>query len=581
MKIFNSNGSKERLFEMMGRVNKININENINEIGGQSLNPINVLNVAFNQLVGKKLNIQQSKTYVGDNESFVELMGIDGEGNNVTFTFKVAGTEGDQDGVYNVNNALLTSFSFDSASGDVIELEENSLNQFNMQHKNEIIGIVSDYVDFDENVPEIDESYLDAIKKIDSYPFGGTPRTMQSSQAYGDKKPTNSNVRVNAPVLDKFVDEEVTIGTTGIMGGTPKPITSSTKSQIENIPEEKKKIIKTAINNITVKKGKPEYAPTAAEVQAEINRIKTVDKTVKESDETTMSKNDDFMFTTPVKYSGEKAFNTLSPNNKNVVIGIAQRDIDNQLRKSGINVESYMRTNYDEYIDKIKKLALIYFEQEYSRQAVNEEDNYPDPLGKKFKTKSKYPKSKKKPQTTVSIDENGDDEENVEILTKKHDETGEKLKGGLGDDKSPMNFDPEQVSLGIKVEMEHTDDPMEALEIALDHLTEDPEYYTVKDDPEASAQFNAAKDAEEKSEDEPYDSQDDDEEETDELLGFKPKNVGDYEGAEIDEELTTYQQNIIKNLPHQTSTSVPVSLGKSKSANQTTNAPNPPEGKWK
>jgi len=53
----------------------------------------------------------------------------------------------------------------------------------------------------------------------------------------------------------------------------------------------------------------------------------------------------------------------------------------------------------------------------------------------------------------------------------------DRLPGGLGDKKTREDFDPEQVEKGIKVEMEHTDDPELALEITLDHLTEDPEYY--------------------------------------------------------------------------------------------------------
>ena len=36
----------------------------------------------------------------------------------------------------------------------------------------------------------------------------------------------------------------------------------------------------------------------------------------------------------------------------------------------------------------------------------------------------------------------------------------------------------DQLSMGIKVEMEHTDDPNKAIEIAMDHLIESPEYYT-------------------------------------------------------------------------------------------------------
>jgi hypothetical protein len=41
-----------------------------------------------------------------------------------------------------------------------------------------------------------------------------------------------------------------------------------------------------------------------------------------------------------------------------------------------------------------------------------------------------------------------------------------------------VKFDPKQLAIGKKVEMEHTTDEKVALEIARDHLTEDPEYYT-------------------------------------------------------------------------------------------------------
>lgn len=43
----------------------------------------------------------------------------------------------------------------------------------------------------------------------------------------------------------------------------------------------------------------------------------------------------------------------------------------------------------------------------------------------------------------------------------------------------PLNkFDPEQIKMGLEVEKEHTDDPWEALQIAKDHLSEIPDYYT-------------------------------------------------------------------------------------------------------
>lgn len=54
----------------------------------------------------------------------------------------------------------------------------------------------------------------------------------------------------------------------------------------------------------------------------------------------------------------------------------------------------------------------------------------------------------------------------------------DEIPGGKGDDAIPQEFDKDQVLMGIRHEMEHTNDKDKALEIALDHLTEDPKYYT-------------------------------------------------------------------------------------------------------
>lgn len=53
----------------------------------------------------------------------------------------------------------------------------------------------------------------------------------------------------------------------------------------------------------------------------------------------------------------------------------------------------------------------------------------------------------------------------------------DKIKGGLADKKKPSDFDAKQLAAGIEVEMEHTDSIHTATEIAMDHLTEDPDYY--------------------------------------------------------------------------------------------------------
>jgi len=53
-----------------------------------------------------------------------------------------------------------------------------------------------------------------------------------------------------------------------------------------------------------------------------------------------------------------------------------------------------------------------------------------------------------------------------------------KLPGGVGDRAPSDQMDPIQLSTGIQIEMEHTNDPEIAKEISLDHLTVDPKYYS-------------------------------------------------------------------------------------------------------
>lgn len=53
-----------------------------------------------------------------------------------------------------------------------------------------------------------------------------------------------------------------------------------------------------------------------------------------------------------------------------------------------------------------------------------------------------------------------------------------KIPGGKAEGKSPKEFDSKQLLMGIEVELEHTGDRDLAREIAMDHLTEIPDYYT-------------------------------------------------------------------------------------------------------
>jgi DNA-binding ferritin-like protein len=54
----------------------------------------------------------------------------------------------------------------------------------------------------------------------------------------------------------------------------------------------------------------------------------------------------------------------------------------------------------------------------------------------------------------------------------------DQVPGGRADKKNPSDFDPKQLQMGVEIEQEHTKDRALAEEIAMDHLTEFPDYYT-------------------------------------------------------------------------------------------------------
>lgn len=64
-----------------------------------------------------------------------------------------------------------------------------------------------------------------------------------------------------------------------------------------------------------------------------------------------------------------------------------------------------------------------------------------------------------------------------EILAKREAAMKDKIPGGLASGKKPSDFDLAALAEGTKVEMEHTDSKATAREIAMDHLSEDPNYY--------------------------------------------------------------------------------------------------------
>lgn len=61
------------------------------------------------------------------------------------------------------------------------------------------------------------------------------------------------------------------------------------------------------------------------------------------------------------------------------------------------------------------------------------------------------------------------------------------IPGGRGDNAKPSQFDKSEIAMGMKVEKEHTDSKELAKQIAVDHLTEFPDYYTRLDKMESEA----------------------------------------------------------------------------------------------
>ncbi len=706
MKVFKQAGSKDRLLEMFQVVNKVKLNEAF----GQSLDAEKIVSVAFDELKNNILTVNHSNTQVNGNESYVELLCTDKEGNNISFVFKVNANEGDQEGVYDVGDIEMVSFSFDSADGDeTVEMDESGLRQFNAQHKNEYFNVIEDYVNVGEEEEVSDELYEDAIKLIDKVPYKVGSEQMVKHQEYADEKPTNAKVRVDAEELKKFVkedfedfqDDDDFAPLSDVDNEKDEPIDEPEMDDepVEEISDEKKKTIWQAHDNVIARSGDPNYAPTMDEIMDEVDRLEGVVKSLKKKVNVYPKEAEPFL---EEELEGEKklahqiALPEVTPKQREVILQAydivktgkpegyvptlkeVMAQIQEMLQSLNLNEDfkgeqsAQMKEMIEKIILKAKETVDIKLTQEgrkdislfeykeliaeeankifYEiRLASMNENDYPKEMGKEFAPDSDYPEKKKKykskkvkikeeeevmdgekqikrkyvalnsdmdfgklaaayqgllklkhsdfrstnvvqkalsalrdaitnylnqvkglsvteedvqnyfqnsmtrrfpsmteaeyPEVDNSDISEPEPEENdgmsfepegdeVAQIAQDKEEAGDALEGGKGDNKSPLEFDPDQILKGMEVEKEHTGDPLVAVEIVMDHLIEDPEYYTRKDDPEVSAQDNAAKDAEklnnEKTDAEKLDSEKtDDDKLTDELLGYKPKNVGE------------------------------------------------------
>jgi len=564
MKIHNPIGSKERFLEMFQGVNRIRLNE-VNT--GTMQTGTQLIEKAFNELQNKEANVVQTNTQTSGEDNFVEIVTNDQEGNEITFTFKVSSTEDDQDGVFNVGNAVLSQFKIKSGTLNV-DMPENmqAVQEFNANHSSEIMDAISEYANFETETSSVsDEMYEEAVKFIDKVPYKKGTEQMQTNKAYADQKPTNPEVRVKSPELDKFVSEADDYADDDYTQDAPMedPMADPTEysaadaaailkdpdaddktikgidpyteldndydDDAEEPSEEEQALYGQAYDNIVASGNN---MPTHDQIAAEVLRMKRETGQAEPFEKKRASNPEARRFFS--MYEGEQG------GGENVITDEIKKEIILQARE-------LLRTEIGGEPTPSQITARA--NQLFGNAAISEgegeqKSDYPDQMGKKFKPKNQMPKKKKKPQSVVKISEDNEEqdfsdigkgigsggiaeEDKTEKLEKDKEEAGDVIAGGKADGKSPEKFDQEQIKMGLKVEMEHTDDPMVAIEITMDHLTEFPDYYTRLDKMEKQAKGDTKSEG-------LVDSTPEEEELTDELLGFKPHNVGDYTDEEFD-----------------------------------------------
>jgi hypothetical protein len=509
MKVKTQIGSKQRFIEMMERVNGIKLNEDFgtDNNNNSNNNSMMILSQGFKALQNGELNIQgggsnNTTVQMDDDNSYIEINGVDDNRNNYKFGFKLTYNEGELDNTYNVDSVNLTNFEYRNSDGtQTFKLDENTLNDFNSKYSNELFDVINDYVDVKSPAvqsADLDEAItmIDAIK-TDSYPYGGGSERMQTGINYVDQKPTNAKLRVKSPELDKIVE-----------GDYPDALGKEFSPE-KNYPKEKKK--------------------------NKIKKVKLGESTDQEQYENVVFLQGDEAYQ-PLEILNDKgedaALEYLKqwhyPGEHEGTDHLGHGSSDHVYEKDGYimswnNALGYIGLQYDlSNMDENEEFGKE--DDQMSHQSFDDEPEEQNSDDAPIRSIDPYASKMGKPS-----------DDNIEQLEKDKEEAGDMIQGGLADDKSPLEFDPDQILMGMEVEKEHTDNPLIAMEIVMDHLVEDPEYYTEKDNPEDSAQQNAAEDAEGE-ENNKYDmtnpdngmeSPTDDKEETDILLGYKPKNVGE------------------------------------------------------
>ena len=127
------------------------------------------------------------------------------------------------------------------------------------------------------------------------------------------------------------------------------------------------------------------------------------------------------------------------------------------------------------YVDLLKE-QYMFISNVPKRIVEQEEDSGDKDIREKIRD---FFKSNPNPQDSKVhkfAEDNGIDPDDME--THIYAMLTDYLKIGKHQDVPDSEFDPKELAMGQKIEMEHTDNPKIAIEIARDHLSEIKDYYT-------------------------------------------------------------------------------------------------------
>ena len=151
MNIKNKIKSKEKLFEVLRKLNNISINESFNmdeDVYATLTSSLEILKSGG--LLNKRGGRNTSKSQKTELGYFVEIDGFDREGNEYGFKFNVEIEEGLDDSVIQVTNVDLTGLFFNSNDEtEEILLDEKNLIIFNKPKNTEYFNVIKMYIDID------------------------------------------------------------------------------------------------------------------------------------------------------------------------------------------------------------------------------------------------------------------------------------------------------------------------------------------------------------------------------------------------------------------------------------------------